>query len=176
MNVSRALILVSALALVLAGCGNRSEREIVLTQIKHKGSGPDEFSVLPTKPLVAPENFSALPAPTPGGSNLTDPNPQAEGIAALGGNPNAVINTGIGKADGSLLNHSRRYGVSDGIRQTLATEDIQVRRRHGRVNILRIGYTDDYTNAYKKMWLDSHAEHKRLRRRGIITPSAPPPS
>ncbi len=60
-------------------------------------------------------------------------------------------------------------------RQTLASEDAETRRRHGRVNILRLGPVDDYTNAYKKQWLDPHNEELRLRRRNVETPSAPPP-
>ena len=34
---------------------------------------------------VTPEDLAALPEPTPGGVNLTDHNPQADAVAALGG-------------------------------------------------------------------------------------------
>lgn len=175
MSVSRGVILVSTLALILAGCG-RGGDDVTLTRIKNTGNGPDEFTVLPTKPLEQPENFSALPAPTPGGTNRVDTNPEAEGIAALGGNPNAVIPAGVGAADGALLNRARRNGVDPDIRPTLAQEDRDTRRRHGRVNIFNIGPNDDYTNAYKKQWLDGYDETERLRRRGVMTPSAPPPT
>ena len=40
---------------------------------------PDEFMVLPTRPLEMPENLSALPPPTPGAVNRVDYRPQQRG-------------------------------------------------------------------------------------------------
>lgn len=166
-------IMVFMLIFALAACGGRRD-DVTLTRIKKTGDGPDEFTILPGKPLQTPETFKSLPAPTPGGSNLTDQNPIADGIAALGGNPGALNNTGVSPSDASLVNHAGRYGVTPGIRQALAVEDATIRRKHGRVNILRIGPLDDYTTAYKRQWLDAFSEERRLRRLGIATPSAPP--
>ena len=166
--------IILVLALALTACGNR-DRDVTLTNIKKTGDGPDEFTILPGKQLQTPLDFSNLPAPVPGGANLTDPNPKADGIAALGGNPVALNNAGVGAGDGALVNHARRRGADSGIRQTLATEDAEIRRRHGRVDFFRIGLTDDYTDSYKKQWLDAHNEELRLRRRNVQTPSAPPP-
>ncbi|MEB8389130.1 DUF3035 domain-containing protein [Rhodobacteraceae bacterium KMM 6894] len=174
MTARRNIILIAITTLVLAGCGGG--RDAPLTRNKHKGNGPDEFSILPTKPLQTPESYNLLPAPTPGSANLVDQNPIADGIAALGGNPAATIPAGIGKSDGGLVNHANRYGVNPGIRQTLAQEDAETRRRHGRVNILNIGPNDDYTDAYKRQWLNGQAEQQRMKRSGVVTPSAPPPS
>lgn len=167
------LMILCVLILGLAACANRDE-DFALTRIKHTGNGPDEFSILPGKPLQAPEDVDTLPPPTPGGTNLTDRNPRADGIAALGGNPGALVASGVSSADGALLSHARRYGVSPGIRQTLRVEDEALRRRHGRVNILRIAATSDYDNAYRREWLDSYGEYYRLRRAGITVPAAPP--
>ncbi|WP_342741959.1 DUF3035 domain-containing protein [Roseovarius lutimaris] len=166
-------VLACLVATVLAGCGGRDD--VTLTRIRHTGNGPDEFSIMPGKPLQAPEDYASLPSPTPGGANLTDQNPLADGVAALGGNP-AALNIGAPNArDGALVNHANRYGTPENIRQTLAAEDKEIRRRHGRVNILRLGPTDDYTNSYKRQWLDPYSEERRLRRNGTITPSSPPP-
>lgn len=165
------LLLIAALA--LSACGSR-DRDVTLTRFNDTGPGPDEFAILPGKPLEQPESYNALPAPAPGGANRTDQNPLADGVAALGGNPNALVPTGVSPSDGALLNHARRYGVTDGIRQVLAKEDAETRRSYGRVNILNIGPNDDYTDAYKRQWLDSYGEAQRLRRLGISTPSAPP--
>lgn len=170
MMLSRVLMVIVALA--LTACANKDKP---LTRIKKTGNGPDEFAIIPGKPLEAPESFSALPTPTPGGSNRTDQNPLADGAAALGGNAATLAGGAIPAGDGAIVNHARRYGVNPGIRETLRAEDKQIRRRHGRVNILRIGPTDDYTNAYKRQWLDSETEFFRLRRAGVTTPSAPPP-
>ncbi|MDT8328655.1 MAG: DUF3035 domain-containing protein [Roseovarius sp.] len=164
-------VLALLVATVLAGCGGRDD--VTLTRIRNTGNGPDEFSIMPGKPLQAPEDYASLPSPTPGGANRTDQNPLADGVIALGGNPAAV---GAPSArDGALVNHANRYGATADIRQTLAEEDKDVRRRHGRVDILRLGLNDDYTNAYKRQWLDAYAEERRLRRNGTITPSSPPP-
>lgn len=168
----RRILTTTVLILALAACG-RSDG--ALTRIKNDGNGPDEFAILPTGPLQMPETYSALPAPTPGGANLVDPNPRAEGIAALGGNPAAIVPGGISAADGGLVTYSSRFGVTPGVRQELAVEDAETRKRHGRVNIFNIGPNDDYTDAYKKQWLDSQAEQRRMTASGVVTPSSPPP-
>lgn len=169
----RNALILSVLILGLAACGQR-DKDVQLRKIKHTGDGPDEFSIIPGKPLQPPEDFSVLPAPTPGGANLTDQNPRGDGVAALGGNPGALVANGISSADGALVNYTGRYGVASNIRQTLRVEDQEVRRRHGRVNILNIGPNDDYTDAYRRQWLDAYGEYERLRRAGVTTPSAPP--
>ena len=169
MTLSRVLMVI--LALALSACANKDKP---LTRIKKTGNGPDEFTIIPGKPLQAPESYAALPTPTPGGSNLTDQYPLSDGVAALGGNTAALASAGIPSSDAGLVRHAGRYGVTPGIRQTLSAEDKQTRRRHGRVNILRIGPIDDYTSAYRRQWLDSDAEFRRLRRAGIPVPSAPP--
>lgn len=63
----------------LASCASREER------LLNADNGPDEFGVLPGKPLQTPTNYSTLPSPTPDGSNLADATPYADGISALGG-------------------------------------------------------------------------------------------
>ena len=166
--------MIVAIGLVVA-VGACSVGNKPLTRLKNPNDGPDEFSIVPGKPLQEPESYSALPSPTPGAPNLTDQNPRADSIAALGGNA-AKAQTGIGANDAGLVRHSTRYGTEAGIRQTLRVEDAETRRNYGRRNILRIGPRDDYTEAYKRQWLDSQAEQERLRRSGVITPTAPPPS
>ncbi|MFX0545299.1 DUF3035 domain-containing protein [Roseovarius sp. S1116L3] len=168
----RSILALTLMTLAIAACG-RSDG--ALSRIKNDGNGPDEFAVLPTAPLQTPESYNNLPPPTPGAANLVDPNPRAAGVAALGGNPAATVPSGqISGADGGLVNHTSRFGVTQGVRRELAVEDAEVRRRHGRVNIFNLGPNDDYTAAYKKQWLDGQAEQQRLMQRGIVTPSAPP--
>lgn len=69
--------------LLLAGCGGGEPQ---LMNLRSTGPGPDEFGIMPVKPLEIPETIAALPAPTPGGANLADPNPLGDAVAALGGN------------------------------------------------------------------------------------------
>ncbi len=171
MRMSRLLILMG-LIFAVAAC-SRADRDITLTRLKNPNDGPDEFLISPGLPLQEPTSYSELPQPTPGQANLTDQDPKADSIVALGGNPNAR-NAGIAPSDGGLLNHANRFGSDGNIRTTLRAEDEQIRRNYGRRNVLRIGPRDDYTVAYRRQWLDAASEQNRLRRSGIVTPSAPP--
>lgn len=169
----KTVLMLMAVALV-AGCGGR-DREVSLTKIRSSGNGPDEFSIIPSKPLEMPEDMAALPAPTPGGANRTDQNPLADGVAALGGNLAVTQAEAPSAANTGLLAHATRYGRDPAIRQTLAAEDRDIRTRYGNVNILRgILPGDDYVQAYEKQWLNAHAEERRLRERGVRTPASPP--
>lgn len=161
------------LCLGLAACSSRDD-DIALKRIKDKGNGPNEFTILPTKPLQSPDDFNALPTPAPGAVNLVDPRPKEDGAAALGGNPAVMQATAPAASDGGLVRHANRFGATAGIRQQVRQEDIETRRKRGRVNLIRIGNSDDYTDAYKNQWLDASREERRLRQRGIETPSAPP--
>lgn len=174
MTLPRVLILLG-LIFTVAACG-AGDKDVTLTRLKNPDEGPDEFLITPGKPLQEPESYSALPAPNPGGANRTDRDPKAEGIAALGGNAGATAQGGIPPRDAGLVRHAGRFGTQPGIRQTLRAEDEQLRRAYGKRNLLRIGPRDDYTEAYKRQWLDAQEEQQRLRRAGIVTPSAPPPS
>ncbi|MEL7012000.1 MAG: DUF3035 domain-containing protein [Pseudomonadota bacterium] len=168
-GISLTLVIVTA----LSACGGRDD-DVQLRRLTNTGNGPSEFDILPGKPLEEPDSYSALPSPTPGGTNRTDVTPFADSVTALGGNPRALALTEPSGNDGALLNHSRRFGVVPEIRATLAREDLEVRRRRGRVNILNIGPSDDYDLAYRRQWLDAIAENERLKSLGIATSSGPP--
>lgn len=135
---------------------------------------PDEFSVLPTKPLEAPEDYATLPEPTPGGTNLADPTPRADAVAALGGNPDRLTRGTINAGEQGLLAQATRYGVPADIRETLAAEDLAWRREHNGRLLERMFNVNVYYSSYKPMSLDQHLELERLRRLGVWTPSAPP--
>lgn len=162
-----------AAVLTLAACGNGREPQLMNLRSSHQG--PDEFSVLPTKPLEMPKDLASLPTPTPGGKNLTDPTPKADAVAALGGNPRRLDETGqVPAADGALLAAASRYGTQSGIRQTLAAEDYQWRKDHDGRLLERALQVSVYYKAYKPMELDQSAELERWRRLGVVTPGAPP--
>lgn len=138
--------------------------------IRSATQGPDEFGILPPKALELPKDMAALPEPTPGGANLTDPTPKEDAILALGGRPGG----GAG-GDAGLINHISRYGVNGSIRNTLAAEDLEWRRdNNGRI-LERLFNVNVYYKAYSAQSLDQQAELFRWRQRGVRTPSAPPP-
>lgn len=168
MKAGRRAMGVAALALVMLGaCGNGEPR---LMNVRASGSGPDEFAILPPKPLAMPPSLGELPAPTPGGANRTDPSPIDDAIAALGGRPGAGA-----AADGALVGHATRYGVAPDIRSVLAQEDLAFRSENrGRI-LERLLNVNVYFRAYADQSLDQQAELRRWRRAGVRTVSAPPP-
>ncbi|MGB3147688.1 MAG: DUF3035 domain-containing protein [Paracoccaceae bacterium] len=174
MQVRNSILWAALLATVaLSACG-RGDKEPHLMNLRSQTAGPDEFSILPTKPLEMPEDISALPEPTPGGTNLTDPTPEADAIAVLGGNPDA---TKIGKISGgnaSLLAQATRFGTNGQIRQVLAEEDLQYRRENDGRLLERLFNVNVYYRAYAPMSLDQHQELARWRKKGVQTVGAPP--
>jgi Protein of unknown function (DUF3035) len=164
----RAVIAVAAM-LVLVGCGGDGTPQLMNLR---SGQGPDEFGILPPKPLELPDTLTELPEPTVGGSNRTDPQPFDEAIVALGGTPGKA--GGIPAGDGALYSHASRFGVEAGIRQTLASEDLEWRRdNNGRI-LERLFNVNVYYKAYRKQRLDQQAELARWRALGVGNPSAPP--
>lgn len=157
--------------LALAACGGDGR----LMNLTASDEGPEEFAIVPTRPLQMPPDLAQLPTPTPGGANLTDPNPEGDAIAALGGNPDHLAQQGIGAADGALVAHATRAGVTPGVRQVTAAEDQAIRARRGRRPLEVLAGTDVYHRAYEPQTLDSQAELERWRRSGAQVPTAPPP-
>lgn len=155
-------------ALMISACDRGATPKLL--NIKSGSKGPDEFLVLPNKPLTMPKSYNALPAPTPGGTNRTDATPVQDATLALGGNPNG------GLRDGALVNYASRFGVAPDIRRALAREDLKYRRKNNGRLLERAFNVNVYYKAYRRQSLNQHAELERLRRRGIRTVSAPPRS
>ncbi|MCG7494907.1 DUF3035 domain-containing protein [Thalassobius sp. Cn5-15] len=169
----RILVLLMAV-LTIAACSNE-ERDIGLRDLRSNSAGPDEFLVLPSKDLQQPTDYASLPTPTPGGRNLTDQNPVADGITALGGRASALVATAeIPAADSALLAHASRNGISADIRTTLDAEDEEFRRFNSRFTRLKLVKVDRYDRAYRKFALDPSVEADKWREFGVQTPSAPP--
>lgn len=163
------LIFCFGMIVTLAACagGDRGLRDL-----RSNGGGPDEFRVMPMQPLTLPTDVTNLPVPTPGGTNLSDPTPNADAVAALGGNPNRLIPNGSPASDGALITAASRNGVDPAIRQTLAAEDAAFRNRQSRFGLFR--GRDRYFSAYARQALDAYGELQRFRNAGVATPSAPP--
>lgn len=162
-----ALALAGAAFLGLSACGGSGDPNLI--RLRATGNGPDEFSVVPQRPLEMPPSLNELPPPTPGGVNRTEPNPQAQAIVALGGNPNA------GSAgDRALLTATSRYGTEAAVRTDLAVED-QTFRENNRGRLLNRAFNNTtYYQAYSNETLSPQAEAERWRQQGLRTPVAPP--
>lgn len=161
--------LMSLAALVaLSACGDRDAAPSLMN-LRTTDRTPDEFSILPTAPLQQPETYADLPVPTLGGVNRTDPNPQADAVAALGGR----IDAGAG-GDAGLIATVTRYGVGSDIRTILATEDEAFRRANDGLTLERLFNVNIYYKSYRPQSLDKYRELQRLRDAGVRTPAAPP--
>lgn len=165
----------AAFLLSVSACGS-STKQPHLMNLHSQTRGPDEFGVLPTKPLQMPESLTELPAPTPGGSNITDPTPEADAVAALGGNPASLGQETPSSSNAGLVNYAGRLGRSADIRQTVAAEDLEWRRTHDGRFLQRLFGTTVYYKAYSKMSLDQYAELEYWRARGVRNVGAPPES
>lgn len=164
MHMTAALI---AMTMLLGACANEGLKVVVTTT-----PGPDEFIVEPKKPLQTPPDLTALPAPTPGRSNLVDNDPVGDAIVALGGR--ASSNGSIPASDGALVTVVSRFGVTPSIRAELAASDAEFRRRQSRLTQFRLFPEDRYLQAYRGQVLDARATAEQWRRAGAITPSFPP--
>ena len=163
----RAISLFVLALTVLTACAG-TERP--LRDLRSSGGGPDEFAVIPQRPLVIPQTLT-LPEPTPGGTNLADPDPNADAIAALGGNAAAQRAGGVPAGDAALVTHAGRYGVDPAIRAELAAQDKAFRTRRSRANVFNPLGRDRYFPAYARQALDARAELARLRGLGIAVPT-----
>lgn len=174
MRARHGMIAVALAGLVtLAGCSSGDEGPL-MNLAAGSSSGPDEFAILPSRPLEMPTDMAALPEPTPGASNRTDPQPRAEAVAALGGNPALLSASAAPASDGGIINHATRFGVQSGIRDQLASEDLEFRRGNRGLLLERLFNVNVYYRAYRGMALDRHAELERWRAAGARTPAAPP--
>jgi hypothetical protein len=168
----RALTFSILALMVLTACGS-SDRP--LRDLRSSSGGPDEFAVILSDPLILPSNLTALPQPTPGGSNRADPSPKADAIAALGGSAAAQSAGGIPANDAALVAQAGRYGVSPDIRSALAAEDAALRDRARIANVFNPLGRDRYFPAYRRQALDASAELARLQALGTSVPTVPAP-
>ncbi len=165
-----AILIATIVVTSVTGCAAYRNRTPELLNVKSNTEGPDEFAIQPNKPLEIPEGIASqpLPQPTPGGANRVDATPLADATIALGGNPAG------GVRDNGLVAYASRYGVSPNIRQALAEEDLEFRRKNDGRLLERVFNVNVYYKAYREQSLDQYAELERMRRLGIRTSSAPP--
>jgi hypothetical protein len=165
-KVKGAVLGALGLVLVLSACGGRDDARLMNLRSPH--DGPDEFAILPTKPLEMPKDFKSLPEPQPGARNLVDPAPLDDAVIALGGRP------GAGGTDAALVGAAGRAGVAGNIREQLAAEDEAFRGRNGPLLLERLFGSSAYNRVYSRDALRADPELDRWRRANARTPSATP--
>lgn len=173
MTAARLVLAVAGAALLtLAGCGGK-DKPPELMNVRSTTNGPDEFTIVPPKALEMPEDLALLPEPTPGGSNRTDQHPNDDAAIALGGKPRGA-SEGVPAGDGALYAYAGRNGIQGDIRQVLAVEDLEFRRKNNGRLLERLFDVNVYYKSYARQSLDQQAELERWRKAGLLTPSAPP--
>ena len=164
------MVVALAATVLLAACADPTPE---LMQLRSATNGPDEFAILPPKALELPGDLTALPHPTPGGTNRTDQDPFGAAILALGGTPVAA-DAALPAGDAALVAYAGRLGTDADIRASLAAEDLAYRRVNNGRLLERLFAVNVYYNAYAAQSLDQQAELARWRQAGVRTPSAPP--
>lgn len=154
-----------AAIVALAACSGSETPSLM--NIRSGADGPDEFAVVPTKPLEMPGSMAELPEPAPGAGNRADPQPQGDAVAALGGR------AGAGAQAPTVVAHAARHGSDADIRARLASEDEEYRRRNRGRLLERVFNRNTYYDAYSPMALDRQRELDRWRAAGARTPAAP---
>ncbi|MDJ0858052.1 MAG: DUF3035 domain-containing protein [Dinoroseobacter sp.] len=168
--------LISICALAACGGSNSQSTTTDLMNIRSSTDTPDEFGILPVRPMEMPGDFTQLPTPVPGGANRTDPTPRADAIAALGGRPERATPQGqIPGSDAGLVNYTSRFGRQGNVRAELAAEDLEFRRNNPGRPFERWANLNTYFDAYEDESLDRHRELQRVRSGGARNVSAPPP-
>lgn len=155
----------------VAACGGDTSDDRTLVERLTVGSfeSPEEFSVLPQKPLELPEDLTALPPPTPGAPSRVDFRPQEEALVALSGRP---VKAPANASDAALLRLTG--GGAAGIRQQLAAEDEVYRDNNKGLLLDRLFGKVRDADIYSGQVLEAETELLRLRRLGIRTPQLPP--
>jgi hypothetical protein len=164
-----------AVSIILAGCDTSSGVGRFFAGTDND-AGPDEFGIVPTKPLEFPKEFTTLPEPTPGARNLTDPLPEQDAVAALGGRPAQLESTQINAGEGALLAAATRNGTAENIRTVLKQDDEKFRKKNGPKLIERLFRVNTYLKTYEEQTLAARKTNDLYRRSGFKTPTVPPVS
>lgn len=157
-------------SLMLSACSDTPPK---LRDLYDPYAGPEEFAISPNLELELPQDLASLPTPTPGGKNLTDPNPKGDAIALLGGNPSRIEAVQSTTNDTALWTYATRFGFDSNIRATVQEEDKRFRLIQGRFSQIKLFRVDRYNQIYRRQTLDAKKEVQFWRNRGISTPSMP---
>ncbi|MEC7669634.1 MAG: DUF3035 domain-containing protein [Pseudomonadota bacterium] len=168
-------VLIAVALVALGACSKRGDGETNLRDLRLNRGAPEEFAIVPPKPLETPPSYAELPQPTPGQANRTDATPLKDAVAALGGNPASLDASGVPASDTALLSSAARFGTQANIRGVLAEEDLAFRKRKSIFN-WKLIKDDEYNKAYRGQALDPYLWLRQVRKPGsnVRTPSAPP--
>ena len=160
-----------AASVAVSACSRGGDEQSTLERLNSGTvSAPDEFQVLPTKPLTLPDDLASLPEPTPGQGNRTDLTPIRDLEVALSGREGRAAAIG---SDAAVVRAAAAGGITPGIRDILAAEDEEWRRANKGRLLERLLLKNQEGITYRAMILDAQAELRRLRALGLRVPQLP---
>lgn len=166
------LALILAIGASLSACNRNSGNGRPLLNLRQSAIAPDEFLVVPQKPLETPASLAVLPTPDPGAKARVMIDFESNLLEALGGRP--MSDGAIPASDGAFVKAARAgSGTTDGIRDLLRAEDQAFRDdRAGRIE--RFAKKRKAVMIYDPMLLDPVAEAARMQALGVKIPAVPP--
>lgn len=169
--------------LALAGCSQIGDP---IEAIGARRPAPDEFKVVPRKPLVVPPTLAqatALPTPDPGRPSPLEPDPAADAVAALTGTtatPRPTATTSISAGESALLSAADAASSNPEIRtqlesDRLAAETADANEPYEPPSLVELffGKDEEEEALDPAIALDAIAESQRLQREGVAAPNDP---
>lgn len=164
----------TALLALAAACGSgdsSDDRGLVERLSLGSFEAPEEFAVLPQKPLTLPDDLNELPVPTPGAASRVDLTPEADALVALSGRAQRAPAT---SSENALLATAGAGQRAPNIRALLAEEDAAYRENNRGLLLDRLFGNVSDGDIYARQVLDAEAELRRLRQQGVWVPQLPP--
>lgn len=158
-------------AALLAGCSINSEDGTISEQLGISAGTPDEFMIIARDPLQMPSDFS-LPTPQPGAPSRVEPDPYATAHETLFNRPDPVRTAAAGGGELALLGGAGATGDNSSVRDELAEENAPGERQFGLTSFLGVKIPANLDDP--DALVESSEENERLRREGLLTPTAPP--
>ncbi len=167
----------TAIILTLAGglsaCNRDGNNGRPLLNLRQSAIAPDEFLVVPQKPLETAVDASVLPKPVPGAESRVTIDFEDNLMAALGGRMRSSGR--VPASEAALVSAARSNGgTTANIRDIMRDEDQAFREaRSGKID--RLAKKRMAVTVYDQMLLDPEAEVLRLQAMGVKTPAIPAP-
>ncbi|MCL5779143.1 DUF3035 domain-containing protein [Limibaculum sp. FT325] len=171
-----------AAVLALAGCSQMGDP---IEAIGARRPAPDEFKVLPRKPLMVEPALAsgALPAPEPGKPSPLEPDPAADAVAALMGTeatPRPMGTASLSAGESALLGAADAAAASPDIRGQLESDRSAASQADANkpyepptlLELVGLGGNEE-EELDPAVALDAIGESQRLQREGIAAPSDP---
>ena len=163
------VVLVIATVGILAACTRGGDGRVL--NLRQSAIAPDEFLVVPQKPLETPSDLTSLPAPEPGATDLVTIDFERNLLEALGGR--AVSPTAAPARDAAFVGAVRSSGGSTPDIRTVLREEDQAFREARKGRLERLAQQRQAVTLYDSMLLDPTAETLRLRALGVKVPALP---